>query len=196
MQTLLVIEDQATLRDNLALLLELEGFRVVTASDGLVGLELVCSERPDLVLCDRTMPRLDGVGVVRALRSNPSFDGIPFLFLTARGEQADREEARELGADGYLTKPVVRDDLVAEVTARLREGRSAAFATESRGDEPPDPQRESLSVLLIATDILHRHGANLDEGERQAQREAMLAAAGQLAAALEDPPKLRAKADF
>jgi DNA-binding response OmpR family regulator len=186
-KTILIVEDQDSLRANLALLLELEGFRVLAAPDGIRGLELARSARPDLVLCDLMMPGLDGLGVVRALRADPSFDAMPFLFLTARGEQSDRESARRLGADGYLTKPVVRDDLIMEVNARLREGRLNGLARTNgtatvREEVAPDRFRESLSVLLTGTDILHRHGGSLSEAERLAQREAMLAAVERLAA--------------
>jgi DNA-binding response OmpR family regulator len=186
-KTILIVEDQDSLRANLALLLELEGFRVLSAPDGIRGLELARSARPDLVLCDLMMPGLDGLGVVRILRADPSFDAMPFLFLTARGEPSDRESARRLGADGYLTKPVVRDDLIAEVTARLREGRAnGSGKSDSPNPEPvesaPDRFRDSLSVLLTGTDILHRHGNALSEAERLAQREAMLAAVERLAA--------------
>lgn len=186
-KTILIIEDQDSLRANLALLLELEGFRVLAAPDGIRGLEAARAERPDLILCDLMMPGLDGLGVVRAVRADASFDAMPFLFLTARGEQSDRESARRFGADGYLTKPVVRDDLIEEVNARLRDGRISGFTRmESpatvREEAAPDRFRESLSVLLTGTDILHRHGGALSESERIAQREAMLAAVERLAA--------------
>lgn len=185
-KTILIVEDQDSLRANLALLLELEGFRVLSAPDGIRGLELARSARPDLVLCDLMMPGLDGLGVVRALRADSSFDAMPFLFLTARGEQSDRESAKRLGADGYLTKPVVRDDLIAEVTVRLREGRATGsgksdLPVPAPVESAPDRFRESLSVLLTGTDILHRHGGALSEAERLAQREAMLAAVERLA---------------
>lgn len=190
-KTLLVIEDQATLRANLALLLELEGYRVLTASDGLRGLETARTERPDLIVCDQMMPELDGQGVLQALRADRGFDHTPFLFLSAKGELHDLEEARRLGADGYLTKPVVRGDLVGAVAEWLAKGRQTPISGEAvvtpvegvAGD-----LRESLAVLLTGTEILHHHGGSLSEADRIEQRDAMLAAAERLAAALRKLP--------
>lgn len=201
-RTLLVIEDQATLRANLALLLELEGYRVLTAPDGKAGLEVARRERPDLILCDQMMPVLDGRGVLTALRSDHVFDRTPFLFLSAFGENGDLDEARRLGADAYLTKPVVREDLVRAVHQWLESGRRLERSGESAADPTCAPKpiagslRESLSVLLTGTEILHHHGETLSESERIAQRDAMLAAVARLAEALkerEEPPRT---ADF
>lgn len=202
LKTLLVIEDQATLRTNLALLLELEGYRVLTAADGRQGLESARHEHPDLILCDQMMPVLDGRGVLSALRGDRAFDHTPFLFLSAFGEDRDLEEARQLGADAYLTKPVVREDLVKAVRHWLATGRQGLRARE---DSTPDEAasapvagslRESLAVLLTGTEILHHHGESLTAAERLAQRDAMLAAVGRLATALREKGESTAGADF
>jgi DNA-binding response OmpR family regulator len=193
-KTLLVIEDQATLRANLALLLELEGYRVLTAPNGREGLEAARRERPDLIVCDQMMPELDGRGVLTALRADRVFDGTPFLFLSAKGETRDFDDARELGADGYLTKPVVRGDLVGAVSDWLATGRKNA--TETASPERPveavaGDLRESLAVLLTGTEILHHHGGSLSEADRIEQRDAMLAAAERFAEALKKLPDSR-----
>lgn len=116
---ILIIEDQGTMRRNLALLLEMEGFRVVTAENGRTGLETARRERPDVILCDVMMPEMDGYAVIQSLRGDPDFATIPFLFLTAKGERADVRVGMNFGADDYLTKPVVREDLLAAIEARL-----------------------------------------------------------------------------
>ncbi|MCB1204655.1 MAG: response regulator transcription factor [Verrucomicrobiae bacterium] len=116
---ILIIEDQGTMRRNLALLLEMEGFQVVTAENGRIGLETARRERPDVILCDVMMPEMDGYAVVQALRGEPDFATTPFLFLTAKGEKSDIRVGMNFGADDYLTKPVVRDDLLAAIEARL-----------------------------------------------------------------------------
>jgi CheY-like chemotaxis protein len=201
-KTLLVIEDQATLRANLALLLELEGYRVLTAADGRQGLESARQEQPDLILCDQMMPVLDGRGVVSALRKDRAFDRTPFLFLSAFGESADLEEARQLGADAYLTKPVVREDLVKAVRTWLATGRQGLSSRDE--PQPAEPAakpvagglRESLAVLLTGTEILHHHGESLSEAERLSQRDAMLAAIDRLAIALKEKGESPAAADF
>lgn len=116
---ILIIEDQPTMRRNVALMLQLEGYETCTAEDGRQGLEVARRERPDLVLCDVMMPQLDGYGVVEALREDEDFANTPFIFLTARADHQDIRLGMNLGADDYLTKPVVRDDLLAAVQSRL-----------------------------------------------------------------------------
>ncbi len=116
---ILIIEDQATMRRNLALLLEMEGYRVVTAENGRLGLEVARQEMPDVILCDVMMPEMDGYAVVQHLREDAAFAATPFLFLTAKGEKSDIRVGMNFGADDYLTKPVVREDLLAAIEARL-----------------------------------------------------------------------------
>src|SRR5215510_6051602 len=113
MKKILVIEDQAPMRRNIALLLEMEGFQVVTAENGASGIATARKESPDLVLCDVTMPELDGYGVVQALRAEREFATIPFIFLTAKSDKADVRIGMNFGADDYLAKPVIREDLLA-----------------------------------------------------------------------------------
>jgi DNA-binding NarL/FixJ family response regulator len=128
MKRILVIEDQAPMRRNLALMLELEGYQVTSAENGRVGVELALKQPPDLVICDVMMPELDGHGVVQALRGAAATATVPFIFLTARGDKADVRAGMNFGADDYLTKPVVREELLAAVEARL----ARADAVEDR----------------------------------------------------------------
>ena len=117
---ILVIEDEPEMRRNLALILRMEGFDALAAENGRIGLETALREKPDLVLCDVMMPELDGYGVLRGLRADPSTVGIPFIFLTAKGEKGDQRAGMNLGADDYLTKPVGSQELLEAVTARLQ----------------------------------------------------------------------------
>ncbi|MCC6234769.1 MAG: response regulator transcription factor [Verrucomicrobiales bacterium] len=119
MTTILIIEDDEQTRENLQTILELEGFRPLTASDGAAGLEAVRRQIPDLILCDVMMPRLDGFGVLRELRGHPETAAVPFIFLTARGERKDQRIGMELGADDYLTKPASVDEVLRAVRTRL-----------------------------------------------------------------------------
>lgn len=116
---ILIIEDQATMRRNVALMLQLEGYTAISAANGVEGLDIARRERPDLILCDVMMPEMDGHGVLRAMRADESLRHIPFVFLSAKGDRNDAREGLELGADDYLTKPVVREDLLNAVKARL-----------------------------------------------------------------------------
>jgi len=106
MKKILVIEDEPEMRRNLTTILRLEKFRPLPAENGRVGVELAKKEKPDLILCDVTMPELDGYGVLAALRADTETVAIPFIFLTAKGEKPDIRAGMNLGADDYLTKPV------------------------------------------------------------------------------------------
>ena len=120
MKTILLIEDNAFIRENTAELLELAGYAVRTAENGQLGVELALAAPPDLVVCDIMMPVLDGYGVLRRFNDTPQLMGIPFIFLTAKTERLDRRQGMELGADDYLTKPFDHDELLSAVTGRLR----------------------------------------------------------------------------
>jgi DNA-binding response OmpR family regulator len=119
MKRLLVIEDQPQMRRNLATILEMEGFEVLTAVNGRLGVEQALSSKPDLIICDVMMPELDGYGVLKALRADKASSTIPFIFLTAKGEKIDQRTGMNLGADDYLTKPVARTDLLTAIRVRL-----------------------------------------------------------------------------
>ncbi len=106
MATLLVIDDELPIRQNLARFLSLEGHQVLQAADGEAGLALALGEpRPDLVLCDVMMPRLNGYELLAALRADPRGRDLPFVFLSASAEKERLEQALEQGASGYVTKP-------------------------------------------------------------------------------------------
>src|SRR5439155_16823664 len=155
MKKILVIEDQAPMRRNIALLLELEGFEVLTAANGALGITAARKERPDLVVCDVMMPELDGYAVVQALRADAEFATLPFIFLTARGDKTDIRIGMNFGADDYLTKPVIREDLLAAVQTRLAraqavEQRVERAASEAGGFHPdfssPGPLQRALGL--------------------------------------------------
>jgi len=122
MQTVLVIEDEAPLRANIVRILSAEGYRVAAAADGDEGIRRVREARPDLVICDILMPRLDGFGVLAALRSQPETAAIPFIFLTASADKEDLARGLQSGANEYVTKPFKIADLLAAVRRLLPPG--------------------------------------------------------------------------
>lgn len=113
-----VIEDDESVRKSLMLNLELENFKVVTANDGIAGLELVENEKPDLIILDVMMPRKDGLQTCKELRQQGN--STPLILLTARCQEVDKVLGLELGADDYLAKPFGMRELVARVKALLR----------------------------------------------------------------------------
>jgi DNA-binding response OmpR family regulator len=118
MQRILIIEDEAPMRTALADLLAGEGYRALTAADGESGLERALAEKPDLILLDVMMPKLDGFAVCAELRRVSN--SVPVLLLTAKGQIEDRVNGLDAGADDYLVKPFSTDELLARVRALLR----------------------------------------------------------------------------
>ena len=118
MSRILIIEDELPMRTALQDCLQAEGYRVLTAADGQSGLERALHEKPDLILLDIMMPRLDGYALCAELRrlSNP----VPILMLTAKGQVEDRVTGLDAGADDYLIKPFSTEELLARVRALLR----------------------------------------------------------------------------
>jgi anti-anti-sigma factor len=119
MTTILTIEDQPKIRENIQEILELEGFDVLTAENGRIGIQLAQEHIPDLILCDVMMPELDGYDVLVKLRQDPSTLKIPFIFLSAKATKADFRTGMSLGADDYLTKPFTPSELRSAVLIRL-----------------------------------------------------------------------------
>ena len=122
----LVVDDSAPVRELLMVNLELEGFEVRSASDGLEGLESATSWVPDVITLDVVMPRLGGFETLERLRADPATAGIPVVVVTGRAQVADRMRGDALGADAYLTKPFEPTELVAVVTDLARAGRRYA----------------------------------------------------------------------
>lgn len=118
--TVLVVEDEPALLDTLEYNLRHQGYRVLTAADGMAALELARRQRPDVIVLDIMLPRLDGLDVCRILRAESQ---VGILILTARAEEMDRVIGLELGADDYLTKPFNMRELLARVKALLRRTR-------------------------------------------------------------------------
>src|SRR5437763_14063414 len=128
MKTILIIEDQPQMRRNLLTILEMEGYEVISAENGQIGVNSAREELPDLILCDVMMPELDGYAVLKLLRKNKATATTPFIFLTAKGEKPDVREGMNLGADDYLTTPDMRQELLAAINARF--DRQEAHARE------------------------------------------------------------------
>ena len=120
--TILLVDDEPDLVELIEYALTAEGFRVLTARDGAEGLAMAEAERPDLVVLDIMMPRMDGVALTERLRENGQLRLTPILMLTARTGEGDEIAGLEAGADDYLPKPVSTKRLVSRIRALLRRG--------------------------------------------------------------------------
>jgi len=117
---ILVIEDEEHIVELLKFNLESNGYDVVSASDGLEGLNMVKSERPDLILLDLMLPKMDGIEVCKQVKSDSDLQEIPIIMLTAKGSETDKVLGLEIGADDYITKPFSIRELMARVKVVLR----------------------------------------------------------------------------
>ena len=151
----LVIEDEVSLRQNLVSVLELNGFQVAAAENGLAGIDLAKADPPDLILCDVTMPECDGHGVLKRLRQNPRTARVPFIFLTAKGERADVRAGMNLGADDYLHKPVSEQDLLEAIDARLEKHRvQQSVPADAAIDFSSAAPLQSLGLTVREAEVL------------------------------------------
>jgi DNA-binding NtrC family response regulator len=151
MNRVLVIEDDAAVRGNVLDLLEAEGFVGLAAESGERGVELAVQQLPDLIICDVSMPGMDGYSVFELLSARPNTATIPFIFLSARAERADVRRGMALGADDYLTKPFTRRELLDTIRTRLRRNRSSQPARSESAPAKPlplDPQMVELDKQL------------------------------------------------
>lgn len=171
---IIVIEDEPQMRKNLSRILELENFNALTASDGASGLDLIQREHPDLILCDITLPEMDGLAVLKQLRSSLHTSLIPFIFLTAKGEKSDQRLGMTLGADDYLSKPFTPEDLLHAINSVLQKHHAWNTDTKNKLDYKSNfvtsvthDLRSPLAVLLLNLDSLEYDKDSLLPSEHQ-----------------------------
>jgi DNA-binding NarL/FixJ family response regulator len=151
---ILVVEDEDIIRESVAEILELNGFQVLTASDGLQALSLLDHETPDLILADIMMPQMNGYQFFQRVRSNPDWVWIPFIFLSAKAAGEDVRFGKELGVDDYLRKPIDAEDLISAVIGRLHRYKAL---TENKPQSPgpssgyEDPPTRPAGVVFDIT---------------------------------------------
>lgn len=145
MSRILIIEDETPMRTALADVLEGEGYRPLTAADGEIGLRKAVAEKPDLILLDIMMPKLDGFAVCTELRRLGH--ATPVLMLTAKGQIEDRVAGLDVGADDYLVKPFSTEELLARVRALLRR-------TQRQGKSPTKLKLGELEVDLARQTVM------------------------------------------
>ena len=150
---ILVVDDEPDILEFLEYNLNKEGYQVLTASNGEEGLVLAETEKPDLIILDIMMPKMDGVEACRTLRSKPMFDKALIAFLTAREEDYSQIAALEVGGDDYITKPIRPRVFMSRVKALLR-----------RSDRSEDPEEDTESVK-VGDLIIDREKVTVQKGE-------------------------------
>lgn len=160
MKHILLIEDNNEIRENTAEILELAGYKVGTAENGKIGVELALQQKPDLIVCDIMMPVLDGYGVLHLMNRNSELTGIPLIFLTAKAERSDFRKGMEMGADDYITKPFSDIELLNAIESRLK--KTELLARNYKADAEGMQQmlndykgKDPLSALAADRNINH-----------------------------------------
>ncbi len=143
-KTVLVVDDEVTIVELLKHHLELEGYNVLEANDGITGLETALNERPNLILLDIMLPKLDGLSVCKRIKN---VYNVPILMITAKDTEIDKILGLELGADDYVTKPFSTRELMARVKANLR--KYDAVLTENREEKKQEEQEKKQTENKI-----------------------------------------------
>jgi len=117
---ILVIEDEKEMLEAVRLRLEANSYEVISASDGAEGLSQARSEKPDLIVMDIMLPKMDGFTVCRMLKFDENYKNTPIIMLTARTQEMDVARGKEMGADAYLTKPFKSEELLAKIKELIK----------------------------------------------------------------------------
>lgn len=169
---ILVIEDEKNIRENLIELLELAGYELFSAENGIEGVKAARANKPDLILCDVMMPEMDGYSVLQTLSKDQNLAHTPFIFLTAKSDKEDLRKGMRFGADDYITKPYESNDLLSSIEIRLKKNESLKekYASDLSGltnlVEDTEPSLNLETVIENATvmkgkgkDAIYREGA-------------------------------------
>lgn len=175
MKTILVIEDELFIRESICDVLELEGYQTLAAANGKLGVEMAQDYLPDLILCDVSMPEMNGYEVLESLQKMQKTSLIPFIFLTARTTQADQRHGMNLGADDYLVKPCTANELLKAIATRFEKQLLVQTQTETKLNRLRDSITQSLphelytplNGILGFAELLFRESETLDQSEVQ-----------------------------
>lgn len=132
MKKILIIEDDMELHETIGTLLKLEGYNIISATNGEEGIELAREHLPDIIVCDIMMPEKSGIDVISALHSDKNTELIPFIFLTAKAELKDIRKGMLMGADDYITKPFNNEDLLRSIEIRLEKHKNLTTQVEHK----------------------------------------------------------------
>ncbi len=144
-KTILVVDDEPAIRDLLKYNLEREGYQIIEASDGIEGINVALEQKPDIILLDIMLPKLDGLSVCKRIKNSMS---IPIIMLTAKSEEIDTILGLELGADDYITKPFSVRELAARVKANLRKYEVVSVAEAKPVDTSNEDKKKESKIIV------------------------------------------------
>lgn len=161
MKTILLIEDSDDIRETTAEILELANYKVMSAENGKIGVEIANQNKPDLVVCDIMMPVLDGYGVLHIFSQNPDLQNIPFIFLTAKTDRSDLRKGMDMGADDYLTKPFQEIELLNAIESRLKKLENLSNSFKNTHESIEEFYRKATKHLDLSSLSDHRKINNI-----------------------------------
>ncbi len=153
-KTILVVDDEENIMDLLVYNLEKEGYNTLKAYDGLTAVEMALKERPDLILLDVMIPKLDGISVCKKIRYYLNISTMPILMVSAKDTESDKIVGLEMGADDYITKPFQIRELMARIKANLRKADAKANAVTTNEEEQQEEKNsEIIQVGELTLDL-------------------------------------------
>ncbi len=152
-KTILVVDDEESIMELLVYNLEKEGYHTLKAYDGITAVEMALKERPDLILLDIMIPKLDGISVCKKIRYYLNISTMPILMVSAKDTESDKIVGLEMGADDYITKPFQIRELMARIKANLRKSEAQATATQNELAEKEEKDNEIIEVGELTLDL-------------------------------------------
>lgn len=152
-KTILVVDDEESIMDLLVYNLEKEGYNTLKAYDGLTAVEMALKERPDLILLDVMIPKLDGISVCKKIRYYLNISTMPILMVSAKDTESDKIVGLEMGADDYITKPFQIRELMARIKANLRKAEAKATTLPTEVEEQEEKNDEIIEVGELTLDL-------------------------------------------
>lgn len=152
-KTILVVDDEESIMDLLVYNLEKEGYNTLKAYDGLTAVEMALKERPDLILLDVMIPKLDGISVCKKIRYYLNISTMPILMVSAKDTESDKIVGLEMGADDYITKPFQIRELMARIKANLRKAEAKVAVAPAEAEEQEEKNDEIIEVGELTLDL-------------------------------------------
>lgn len=188
MQKILIIDDDVSITTNLKIILKMNNYEVITANDGKTGVDLAFQYQPDLIICDINMPHMNGMEVLRILRSDPLTFNIPFLFLTVRDNKDELRKGMDEGADDFLTKPYSNDEILKAINSRLQKVKDNEKYYESKLQDLrdnialslPDELKNPLNSVLGFASMISSNYKYIDKEDIKMMADSIVMSAQQM----------------
>jgi two-component system response regulator VicR len=152
-KTILIVDDEKSIRELLAFNLEKEGYKVIEADNGIDAVDKALNQNPDLILLDVMLPRMDGISVCKKLRYALNINTVPILMISAKDTESDKIVGLEMGADDYITKPFQIREVMARIKANLRKSEIANLNTEMNLNKQKEDKDDIIKVGDLSLDL-------------------------------------------